>query len=270
MDYHRAEVITEEVCIPGRINTIFQNPPLPLSTFNCIHASRKVLCGLCSTRTGISYEFPSSPQPLGTPPLLPFVSPTNNHPKIPKLSKKNATIVREKLEIFALKVRRAERDKPKYWYLPEDIHFPSALVDEITTNFRAISSLPDSHPLIQDWMHHTEYRLQLLDVLSEAKLLIGGRSQIPHGSQPKGTKRKVSTVVSEEDSTEDDAEMDIVDDQMMGDDSLSQIPRRTAAANKPVGGAKTKRPRKKTETLAQVQDLYSHHYNTTRAQRAHR
>ncbi|THU79447.1 hypothetical protein K435DRAFT_810712 [Dendrothele bispora CBS 962.96] len=167
MEYYRAQVSAEKDCIPALVNSIFQNPPLPFSQYDCIHASRKVLCGNCSTRTGVSYEFPPLPQPLDAPPLTPFIAPLESSEKKTKLSKKNAAIVQDKLKSFGSLVCNAERDKRKYRHLPDAIHFPCTLIHSLVTNFESISNCIDLDPYLLNWIHRVDYRLQLDDVLSD-------------------------------------------------------------------------------------------------------
>ncbi|KAK7455874.1 hypothetical protein VKT23_010911 [Stygiomarasmius scandens] len=61
MDFHRAQLIATENCISAQQNTIFQNPPLPFSQFDCVNAGQPIFCGRCCDRTGVSYHFPPSP-----------------------------------------------------------------------------------------------------------------------------------------------------------------------------------------------------------------
>ncbi|THU75696.1 hypothetical protein K435DRAFT_880336 [Dendrothele bispora CBS 962.96] len=278
MEYYRAQVSAKKDCIPALVNTIFQNPPLPLSQYDCIHASRKVLCGNCSTRIGVSYEFPPSPQPLDAPPLTPFIAPLESSEKKTKLSKKNAAVVQDKLKSFGRLVCNAERDKRKYRHLPDAIHFPCTLIHSLVTNFESISNCIDLDPYLLNWIHRVDYRLQLDDVLSDLRVLIKPKSKPKSKTSmnySKKGKRKARFISPDRESGYDQDET-----MVESDDSLAFVSEETLAANNPVpvtskqanssGKPKSKRPRSQQQTLAEANELYGRKYNTTRTERAAR
>ncbi|KAF5364901.1 hypothetical protein D9758_008122 [Tetrapyrgos nigripes] len=181
MDIHRAQLIvdscTESACLTARQNIVFQNPPLDISQLDCIMAQRKVYCFNCAKRAGVTYTFPPSPQPAGSPSLPLFINPEEAS-KRKKLSKANAARLHEELVIFAKHVCVMERDKSCFWYLPDDAHFPAELIQEIIDNFLIICSASGSlQPYIKSWLHAATYSSKLIDIILKFYITIGSEKK---------------------------------------------------------------------------------------------
>lgn len=142
MNHANALVLTEKTCHIACINRIYHNPPVELTTRDCITAERVVPCALCCTRSGRSIVFEHSS--VATP--FPV-----QHLSLATTSKKKRNVLdtkkkeREQLDLvlvdFGNSVWQAESTKQSHQYRPKASYFPTTMKNEILEHFLRITSL---------------------------------------------------------------------------------------------------------------------------------
>ncbi|KAJ7107204.1 P-loop containing nucleoside triphosphate hydrolase protein [Mycena crocata] len=132
MEHAKALILVEKECYIAAFNRIYQNPPLDISTLDCIAAERRLPCSLCAARNETTLTFSPSPLPPGIS-LPPFVAPSTESAPLSavdkklKLTTKEREMVEAALTAFGETVRRAERKDRKNQNRPKSSFFPSSL-----------------------------------------------------------------------------------------------------------------------------------------------
>ncbi|KAJ7723583.1 hypothetical protein B0H16DRAFT_1598594 [Mycena metata] len=156
-------MLVEEHCYVALWNRIYQNPPIELTTRDCIAAKRPRPCSLCQSRANIKLTFPPSPLPPGLV-LPPFIRPiTNQSPALSaskkklKLKKKERTEAETTLTIFGETVRLTERKHSINQRRPRSSFFPSTILKLVLDNLLSIKSLDDLTNRVDSWAFVSEH-----------------------------------------------------------------------------------------------------------------
>jgi hypothetical protein len=115
LDKSKALIIAKKQCYIARINICYGNPPIEMSSFDCLAAGRRLTCSLCLARQGGgSLVFPPSPLPVGSTPLPVLTThkatslPKLSLPKKDKLKKKERVVAEKHLLNFGESIRQIE------------------------------------------------------------------------------------------------------------------------------------------------------------------
>ncbi|KAJ7016697.1 hypothetical protein C8F04DRAFT_1244800 [Mycena alexandri] len=163
MEHNKALMLVEEHCYIALWSTIYQNPPLELSTRDCIIAKRRFPCSLCQARAKMKLTFPPSPLPPGLV-LPPFHPPTTNQSpplsadqKKLKLKKKERAEAETTLTVFGDNVRLTERKRSINQRRPRSSFFPSTILKLVLDNLLSIKSLDDLTNHVESWAFVSEH-----------------------------------------------------------------------------------------------------------------
>ncbi|KAF5347838.1 hypothetical protein D9758_013821 [Tetrapyrgos nigripes] len=167
MNHATALVLTETICYIARINIIYQNPPLELSSLDCITAKRKLPCSLCAHRAGITVEFPPSQTPSAFPSSDAKLSSAKNSDQSLKLTKKEREDAADILIKFGDTIYDTESLNDAYWFRPKASYFPLSLQTEILNRFFYISHLDSLISILKthDWSFSNDYAERLYDII---------------------------------------------------------------------------------------------------------
>jgi hypothetical protein len=172
MDQLKAEFLTETLCYIAFLNKHFCNPPLEISTLDCIAAERPYPCSLCLARANRTLEFPA---PDNTPKFPPLTEPTSISNTRPTGSKKFALTRKERenakprLKTFRNSLRVREHSRGRFLEHPQIMFFPPSTQTIVLDNLLRISSLADLQQLVNTWRHCDAHSPALYDAIVEIR-----------------------------------------------------------------------------------------------------
>ncbi|KAF9021242.1 hypothetical protein BDZ89DRAFT_957637 [Hymenopellis radicata] len=184
VDPAKAEILTETICLNAARNRRWQNSPISETMKDCIEAKRPFPCSLCCAREDIAITFPSVPEPLYPPFVLPI--PKSKRPSLPRaltLKKKERPLVQERLAAFGTKVFEDELYEPGNEYRPESSFFPPSLRTRLTDDILRIhtADLLDAILIAADWSFRIAWKSRLFAEIVDIQYTIGT-------ARPKNTK----------------------------------------------------------------------------------
>ncbi|KAJ7173214.1 P-loop containing nucleoside triphosphate hydrolase protein [Mycena filopes] len=216
MEEIKALMLVEKHCYIALLNRIFENPPLQLTTLDCIIAKRRLPCNLCAIRNKITLVFPPSPRPrnLILPPFTPPPT-TNSAPltatqKKLKLKKKEREIVEPVLAAFGETLRRDERKRGTNQHRPKSAFFPSSILKLLLDNLLSLTTLEDLTTLVVAWKFARAHAAALHDVVLKLQRRIeSAREEAREEKNAKQrARRRSKKALRDWDSDEEEAEVE--------------------------------------------------------------
>ncbi|KAJ7336922.1 hypothetical protein DFH08DRAFT_964878 [Mycena albidolilacea] len=249
MEAVKAQFLVEKKCYYAFLSSLYGNPPLELTTLDCVAAKRPLPCSLCLPRSKktITYTAPASAPAL--PRLTPPRSSANNdsvQPKKLKLKKKNAS----------------QPNLPSKIFENNYVSMNNSLVDSVTTHLRFSCLL--------------RFKTASSIKRDEARKETNRKARATR----KANKRKAAAAISDyEDADEPDSEHDKDDDDLHDEHepprsespsndlflaallpkSKSRGRKRQALENIPTNTS-TRRPREQLQKAAEVSKDYGPQY----------
>ncbi|KAJ7309483.1 hypothetical protein DFH08DRAFT_974731 [Mycena albidolilacea] len=303
LEHAKVLLLTEKHCYNACLNRIYQNPPLKITTLDCITAKRRYPCSLCAARNGISTDFPTPSLPRGI--TLPLFS----HPlevsspapldKTLKLTKKEREEAESTLVRFGNTVYRAEHKLPANRSRPKSAYFPSSIRSSLLDNLLSLNSLAKLEGLVEPWHFSRDYRVRLYVVVHNLFSTISAqreRARLDKNAKQRATRKAKKKATdwdgSEEEEEEEESELESSSEEEVDEDRRSSpippSPKRsrrvleevtnasrsppTRALRKPaqraVGKPVQRAPRKRLEKAIEVSQSYSNPYRTSRRRAA--
>ncbi|KAJ7020891.1 P-loop containing nucleoside triphosphate hydrolase protein [Mycena alexandri] len=302
MEHNKALMLVEEHCYIALWNTIYQNPPLELSTRDCIIAKRRFPCSLCQARAKMKLTFPPSPLPPGLV-LPPFIPPTTNQSpplsadqKKLKLKKKERAEAETTLTVFGDNVRLTERKRSINQRRPRSSFFPSTILKLVLDNLLSIKSLDDLTNHVESWAFVSEHVASLHSAIvklqrrfeaarEEARLAKNAKQRATRRRRSKKAKHEWDSdeesgeEEEEEEEVEPEPEADVEADDESSADEVNHHPpsspvpppakrAKTALAEVTNRSRPMKKKPEKQETAAAVAATFRPAYKTSRRRAA--
>ncbi|KAJ6448023.1 hypothetical protein C8R45DRAFT_791971, partial [Mycena sanguinolenta] len=180
MTIAKAELITEARCHVAYLNKHYDNPPLEISTLDCIAAKRPLPCGLCLSRTRRTLTFPAPPTAPSYPPLTPVTSARTSArtgSTKAKLTREERVTAYARLAKFRNELRRKEHKRGKFLEHPTIMFLPSSLHNRLLDRLFSISSLSDLQHVVHDWRHRDAQSNALYDLIVVIKMDIASERE---------------------------------------------------------------------------------------------
>ncbi|KAJ7308762.1 P-loop containing nucleoside triphosphate hydrolase protein [Mycena albidolilacea] len=283
LEHAKVLLLTEKHCYNACLNRIYQNPPLEITTLDCIAAKRRYPCSLCAARNGISIDFPTPSLPRGiTLPLFSHPLEVNSPApldKTLKLTKKEREEAESTLVRFGNTVYRAEHKLPVNRSRPKSAYFPSSILSSLLDNLLSLNSLAKLEGLVEPWHFSRDYRVRLYAVERQAACDSQGKKKATDwdGSEEEEEEESESESSFEEEIDEDRRSSPIPPAPKRSRRVLEEVTNTsrsppTRALRKPaqraVGKPVQRAPRKRLEKAIEVSQSYSNPYRTSRRRAA--
>ncbi|KAJ6457139.1 P-loop containing nucleoside triphosphate hydrolase protein [Mycena vitilis] len=127
----KAEFITETHCHIAFYNRHYQNPPLEITTLDCIAANRLLPCALCLARSKKTLEFPAPDGTPNYPALTPapttVVSKRGSGSRKLKLTRKERESATTQLKKYRNSIRAQEHKSRRFLEHPQTMFLPSTI-----------------------------------------------------------------------------------------------------------------------------------------------
>ncbi|KAK6987803.1 P-loop containing nucleoside triphosphate hydrolase protein [Favolaschia claudopus] len=253
MEHAKALVLAEKTCYIAAINRIYKNPPLELTTLDCIAAERRLPCSLCAARNNIELDFPTPPLPRGTK-LPPFTAPPTEESLIEKkfrLTKKEREECEPKLIEFGQMVYRGEHRAREHRHRPRSSYFPDSIVSSMLNNLLVIESFTDLEPFSRSWAFAGQYRVRLYSLLQELRATIldqREQAKVDKAAKAKATRQSKKAAAQPDSDSGMDVDNDAPDDTDSDADRRSSPipppPKRTKSALKETTNTPSGKPKK--------------------------
>jgi hypothetical protein len=152
METVKAQFLVEKKCYYAFLNGHFENPPLELTTLDCIAAKRPLPCSLCLSRSNKTMTYAAPASALALPRLIPPRSSGSNsdsaQSKKLKLKAKERKPAHAFLRKFRKKLRIDEQLAGRFRHHPPSLFLPSSLQDTILDQLLSFASSSDLLPLL--------------------------------------------------------------------------------------------------------------------------
>ncbi|KAJ7025243.1 hypothetical protein C8F04DRAFT_1269359 [Mycena alexandri] len=298
----KVEVLTEKICLNAAVNRVFHNPPLEITSLDCIAAQRPLPCSLCAARNNIVLEFPAPPLPPDI--YFPaFTAPTTAQDTTPmdkkfKLTQKERQQAESRLIQFGETLRRAERKHATHANRPKSAFFPSSILKSVLDSLLTFDSFNDLATHVESWTFAVGYQVRLCALVHELRRAIesqrkeaqeekkAARRKKSGGTQRR--KRRADGWDSGEDSEDreensGDGSEESGDEMSSDDDTVNEHPRSSPIPppakrvrrilhevtnkDRPVRKSTGKDAAKKTQSVGEISQTYSAPYRTTSSRR---
>ncbi|KAJ7743228.1 P-loop containing nucleoside triphosphate hydrolase protein, partial [Mycena maculata] len=169
MNLAKAQLLTESNCYIAFLNTHYENPPLEISTLDCLAAKRPLPCSLCLARSGKTLSFPA---PASTPtlPAWTFASSSKRSyggSRKLKLTRKEREKSQTPLNKFRNSIRSQEHKNGRFLEHPQTMFLPASIQTSLLDNLLLISSLSDMEQFLQKWRHRAAHAAGLYRVVTK-------------------------------------------------------------------------------------------------------
>lgn len=138
MNNSTALLLIETKCYTACINKIYSNPPIEISSLDCISAGRLILCSLCAERTNTQLSISSNPSPFPSPVVNSAKKKKKSDPK--KLKRHERTFANDALLEFGNQVWGEENQWEEHQFRPKESYFSTSLRISILDNLLMIAS----------------------------------------------------------------------------------------------------------------------------------
>jgi hypothetical protein len=214
MDPSKASFLSESICYPSNLNQTYHNPPLDVSSLDCIKANRRLPCKLCCIRYHIPHDprlFPPSPG-SDILPLFPISSQTPNKKtkskaKPDQLKKKEVEKVKTALIAYEKQVWLDERVRLPHRNIPRSFYLPKAVSELVLAEVLKIKSLDTLTERLNGipWLFRDRQLAKLFTFITTLRLEI-------LADRPSVKKKKTMIYDSPSDHADSDVDMDPVSD----------------------------------------------------------
>ncbi|KAJ7017191.1 P-loop containing nucleoside triphosphate hydrolase protein, partial [Mycena alexandri] len=172
----KVEFLTEKICLNAAVNRVFENPPLNISSLDCIAAERPLPCSLCAARNNIVLDFPAPPLPPNVY-FPPFTAPIDDQQTTPtdkksRLTQKERKQVEPMLIQFGETVRRAQRKLSAHANRPKSAFFPSSVQKSLLDSLLTFESFNDLASHVKSWTFAAGYQVRLYALVHELRTTI--------------------------------------------------------------------------------------------------
>ncbi|KAJ6468851.1 hypothetical protein C8R45DRAFT_1105492 [Mycena sanguinolenta] len=169
LEHPKVLLLTEKHCYNAMLNHIYCNPPVEITTLDCIAANRPYSCSLCAARNDIELDFRSPILPPGVNLLL-FTPPPASGSALEKklrLTKKEREVSEPSLTAFGHTVYYAEHKQPIHQNHSRLLYFPFSIVTAVLNNLLALDLFAKLEPFIQSWAFSCGYCVRLHVLIQE-------------------------------------------------------------------------------------------------------
>ncbi|KAJ7867128.1 P-loop containing nucleoside triphosphate hydrolase protein [Mycena leptocephala] len=204
MDVAKAGFLMEKHCYIAFLNKHYRNPPLELTSLDCIEAKRKLPCAGNHTRISA----------LTAP--TPSTSSSSAGSKKFKLTRKERDTAKKYLVDFRNALRRKEHNRRKFLEHPQTMFLPSSIQTVLLDTMLNITSLSHLKRLVRAWRHSEAHSATLYDVVLEVQRKIRGERDKARAARNAVARRKragkrKAAELSEDTDEEFASEMDDID-----------------------------------------------------------
>ncbi|KAJ7688121.1 hypothetical protein B0H17DRAFT_1203130 [Mycena rosella] len=163
-------------CYIALINRHYGNPPLELTTLDCIAANRLLPCSLCIARANKTLVFDAPPSSIVLPPFTPpssVRSPAlSTADKKLKLKTKERKLALSGLKEFRNKLRVEEQLSGRFRNHPPSLFLPPSILNAILDALLFISSSSDLDALLTQWYHRQTRTQSLFETINQLQTKI--------------------------------------------------------------------------------------------------